>query len=672
MSIADNVANDGKRKAGADCPACAAAMSGGLGEGGTRPVSWARNRNALRTAAAGVLFAAGAAVENFTSAPRLMSVALYAATLIVAGAPVFIGGAKSIRARSLDMNALMSISITGAVLIGAWEEGAMVVLLFSIAEMIEEYTVSKANKSVEAMLELTPETALIKTPGGERETPVSQIRPGDIAIVRPGDRIPVDGVVAAGGTTVDQSAVTGESMPVAKLPGDMVFAGTINVDGAVEIEATKASGETMIARIRKMVEEARQRKAPAQALIDRFARVYTPAAVVAAAVVAVAPVVFFGEPFEKWFYRALVMLVIACPCALVISTPVAIVAALGAAARGGVLVRGGAHLEAIGRARAFAFDKTGTLTRGRLRVSAIAPVGGHSESEALLAAAALNSRSEHHIASAILEKARDSGLAPREASDFKAVRGRGVSGMIDGERFFAGNLAFMSENGVPLAALERAIEDLESGGATVIAVASASEAIGLIAIEDEPRAEAAAALRQIRRAGAREIVMLTGDNLSAARRVADAVGVDSVEARLLPDEKLEAVRRLREKYGVVAMVGDGVNDAPALAEAAVGIAMGAAGSDAAIETADVALVSDDIACIPFLMRLGAATISVIKQNIAFAIALKAAFLAAAAFGSATLWMAVFADTGASIIVVLNSVRLARAGTVARKRAAARP
>nr|HPI78834.1 HAD-IC family P-type ATPase [bacterium] len=258
MSIADNVANDGKRKAGADCPACAAAMSGGLGEGGTRPVSWARNRNALRTAAAGVLFAAGAAVENFTSAPRLVSVSIYAATLIVAGAPVFIGGAKSIRARSLDMNALMSISITGAVLIGAWEEGAMVVLLFSIAEMIEEYTVSKANKSVEAMLELTPETALIKTPGGERETPVSQIRPGDIAIVRPGDRIPVDGVVVYGGTTVDQSAVTGESMPVAKTAGDMVFAGTINVDGAVEIEATKESGETMIARIRKMVEEARQ------------------------------------------------------------------------------------------------------------------------------------------------------------------------------------------------------------------------------------------------------------------------------------------------------------------------------------------------------------------------------------------------------------------------------
>jgi Cd2+/Zn2+-exporting ATPase len=567
------------------------------------------------------------------------------------------------------MNALMSVSITGAVLIGAWEEGAMVVLLFSIAEMIEEYTASKANRSVVAMLELTPETALIKTSGGERETPVSEIRPGDVAIVRPGDRIPVDGVVAAGNTTVDQSAVTGESAPVAKTPGDMVFAGTINVDGAVEIEATKPSGDTMIARIRKMVEEARQRKAPAQTLIDRFARVYTPAAVAAAAVVAVAPVALFGEPFEKWFYRALVMLVIACPCALVISTPVAIVAALGAAARGGVLVRGGAHLEAIGRARAFAFDKTGTLTRGKLRVSAIAPMGGHSAAEALAAAAALNRRSEHHIASAILENARASGLTPPEAEDFRAVRGRGVSGLIGGVRFFAGNLAFMSENSVSSAALERAIVELESGGATVIAVASASEALGLIAIEDEPRAEAAEALREIRRAGAREIVMLTGDNFSAARRVADAVGVDSFGAGLLPDEKLDAVRRLKERRGVVAMVGDGVNDAPALAEATVGIAMGAAGSDAAVETADIALVSDDISRIPFLMRLGAGTISVIKQNIAFAIALKASFLVAAAFGAATLWMAVFADTGASIIVVLNSVRLARAGAADRRRTA---
>ncbi len=661
-----------KRKVGADCPACAAALSGGPDKNDAALISWPRKRNALRTAAAAVLFATAAATENFSSAPRLMSVALYAASLIVAGAPVFRGGAKAVRALALDMNALMTISITGAILIGAWEEAAMVVLLFSVAEMIEEFTVARAKKSVESMLELTPETALIKTPGGERVAPVSEIRPGDIAIVRPGDRIPVDGVVVYGGTTVDQSAVTGESMPVAKTAGDMVFAGTINVDGAVEIEATKASGETMIARIRKMVEEARERKAPAQALIDRFARVYTPAAVAAAAVVAVAPVAFFGEPFEKWFYRALVMLVIACPCALVISTPVAIVAALGAAARGGVLVRGGAHLETIGRARAFAFDKTGTLTLGELRVSEVSPLGGHSESEIVRVAAALNRRSEHHIASAILEKARDSGLSPLEADDFKAVRGRGVSGMIDGERFFAGNLAFIAENGVPLAGLERAVEDLESGGATVIAVASASEAIGLIAIEDEPRAEAAAALREIRRAGAREIVMLTGDNLSAARRVADAVGVDSFEAGLLPDEKLEAVRRLMKKHGIVAMVGDGVNDAPALAVATVGIAMGAAGSDAAIDTADVALVSDDIARIPFLMRLGAATLSVIKQNIAFSIALKAAFLVAAAFGSATLWMAVFADTGASIIVVLNSVRLARAGVVARKRAAARP
>lgn len=564
---------------------------------------------------------------------------------------------KGLKKREIDMNVLMLVSVTGAVAIGELHEAAMVVFLFAVAHMLEEFSMDRARRAISSILAIAPPMALLKDGDDEREVKVEEVRVGDTVIIKPGDRIPLDGVVSSGATYVNQAAITGESLPVEKNVGDEVFAGTINERGSVEVMVTKLAADTTLAKIIHMIEEAQAGKAPSQKTIDKFARYYTPIVIVAAALIMTVPYLFFGQPFELWFYRALVMLVISCPCALVISTPVALVSALSRAAKAGVLIKGGVHLETIAKVKAVAFDKTGTLTYGEPVVVDVITANGYSETDVVKAAASINCRSEHHIGKAIREKAKEMKIEYRAAENFEALAGKGASGVVDGSSCFVGNHKMLKQVGYCEGDVCRTLEKLEAEGRTVIVSGKPKDPYGFIIIEDRVRETAGEAVEKLRSEGVKNIVMLTGDNRWTAERIASKMNIDEVESELLPGDKLDAVNRLLEKHGSVAMIGDGVNDAPALAASTVGIAMGTAGTDAAMETADIALMSDDLMKIPSTVRLGRSTISIIKQNIIFAVGLKAVFMVAAASGIATLWMAVFADTGASILVILNSLRL---------------
>ncbi len=578
------------------------------------------------------------------------------------------------------------------------EEGALVVFLFSLGETLEGYTMERARRGIRSLMELAPAEATVLRPctdceehlgrslpdgtayeGGpcpwcdphEERVDVSQVAVGDTVLVRPGERIPVDGVVLRGSSSVDQAPVTGESVPVEKGPGDELFAGTVNGEGALEVEVTRLAADSTISRIIHMVEEAQARKAPSQRWVDRFARYYTPAVVGLAILIAAVPPLLFGQPFLEpptgghgWLYRALALLIIACPCALVISTPVSIVSGISNAARHGVLVKGGAYLEAAGSLRVIALDKTGTLTRGKPAVTDVIPAGDRSTEEVLTLAAGVESRSEHHLAQAIVAAARQRGIHFASAQDFQALTGRGASGLVDGVRVYIGNLTLFADEGVRIPAeIEARIERLEEEGKTTMALATATdghwEFWGIIGVADTVRPDAREAIAALKRLSIRRTVMLTGDNERTARAVAAQAGVDEVRANLLPEEKVAAVEGLLAEYGEVAMVGDGVNDAPALARATVGIAMGGAGTDQALETADIVLMADDLSKLPFAIRLSRRTLGVIRQNIGFSLLVKAVFMALAIPGMATLWMAVFADMGASLIVILNGMRLLR-------------
>lgn len=577
---------------------------------------------------------------------------------IIAGVVILAPGAiRGLKKRELDMNVLMLISVTGAVAIGELHEAAMVVFLFALAHMLEEFSMDRARRAVSSILAMAPPMALLKSGDSEREVRVEEVRVGDTVIIKPGDRVPLDGVVISGATYINQAAITGESLPVEKRAGDEVFAGTINERGSVEVNVTKLAADTTLAKIIHMIEEAQAGKAPSQKTIDKFARYYTPAVILAAVLIMTIPYLFFGQPFELWFYRALVMLVISCPCALVISTPVALVTALSRAAKAGALIKGGVHLEAIAKINAVAFDKTGTLTYGEPVVVDVIALNGYAETDVVKAAASINCRSEHHVGKAIRDRAKEMKIEYRAADNFEALAGKGASGVVDGATCFVGNHKMLRQVGYCEGDVCRRLEKLEAEGRTVIVSGRQKDPFGFIVIEDRVRESAAEAVEKLRRAGIKNLIMLTGDNRWTAERIASKMKIDEVEAELLPGDKLDAVKRLLKKHGAVAMIGDGVNDAPALAAATVGIAMGTAGTDAAIETADIALMSDDLMKIPSTIRLGRATLSIIKQNIIFAVALKAAFMIAAASGIATLWMAVFADTGASILVILNSLRL---------------
>jgi Cd2+/Zn2+-exporting ATPase len=561
-----------------------------------------------------------------------------------------------------DMNLLMVVAVIGAIGIGELFEAATVAFLFALSLALESWSVGRARRAISALLDLAPPTVRVRVDDGkEREFPAAEVAVGTHFIVRPGERIPLDGRVVAGASSVNQAPITGESMPVVKEADAEVFAGTINGDGALEIESTKAAEDTTLARIIRMVEEAHGRRAQVEQWVEKFAAVYTPAVIVVALAIFLVPPLAFGAAWAEWFYRALVLLVIACPCALVISTPVSIVAALAASARQGVLVKGGVFIEQPARLKALAFDKTGTLTRGAPKVVGVFPLNDHSEEELLERAAALEARSAHPLARAVSAYAAECGVDVKAAGDVQVLQGKGVTGIFDGEPFWLGSHRYVIERGQDSPEASRQAESLEQEGKTVVAIGNDRHLCGLLAIADTVRPGASETLRALRASGIEHLVMLTGDNQATAEAIARDVGIDEVHAELLPADKVAAIEHLVEKYGTVAMVGDGVNDAPAMARASFGIAMGAAGSDAAIETADIALMTDDLSKLPWLVGHSKRTLGVVRQNIVFALGVKAVFVILTFAGFATLWGAIAADVGASLLVVANALRLLRPG-----------
>lgn len=560
---------------------------------------------------------------------------------------------SSLKAGQLDANLLMLVAVAGAVAIGEWSEGAMVVLLFAIGNLLQAYTVDRTRRSIRSLMELAPLEATIRRDGREIVLPVDQVVVGDIVVVKPGEKLPVDGLVLEGESVVNQAPITGESLPIEKRSGDTVFAGTVNGYGLLVLSVVRQAADSTLARIIHLVEEAQAQKAPSQQYIDRFARWYTPLVMVGALLFAVVPPFLLGEPFEPWLYKALTLLVIACPCALVLSTPVSIVSAIGAASRRGVLIKGGAYLEEMGRIQAVAFDKTGTLTSGRLMVTDMLAFDGLAVETVLTAAATVEQGSEHPIAKAILVKA--AGLVLTSGGGFFILPGKGAQATVNGEILYVGNHRLFA-HALNLAEASAVGEALSAAGKTIVYVGSASKVFGLIAVADTIRENSQAAIESLRQAGVKHILMLTGDNAGAAGSVASRLGLDGVMSGLLPTEKVAAVRELVDRYQHVAMVGDGVNDAPALSAASIGIAMGAAGSDAALEAADMALMADDLHSVAYAIKLGRRTLTIIKQNIWFSVGIKLAFVVLTVFGLSNLWMAVFADTGAAVLVTLNGMR----------------
>ena len=556
-----------------------------------------------------------------------------------------------------DMNLLMTIAVAGAMLIGEWLEAATVAFLFSLSLTLEAWSVGRARRAIEALLKLAPSVARVITAEGERDVPAEQVAIGSRFVVRPGERIALDGQVRAGISHVNQAPITGESVPVEKAPGATVFAGTINGDGAIEVESTKAATDTTLAHIIRLVGDAQARRAPSEQWVERFARIYTPAVMALAIVVALVPPALLGASWNASVYAALALLVIGCPCALVISTPVTIVAALAASARQGVLVKGGEHMEAPAHLNAVALDKTGTLTRGQPVVVDVLPLNGHSEQELLARAAALESRSDHPLARAVLECARERGVEALRVGDFRIVPGKGAIGMVEGREYWLGSHRYLEERGQETPAVHEELERLSAAGRSVIIVGNDDHVCGMLATADDLRPEAAASVAALKRAGISWVVMLTGDNRATAEIIGRRAGVDEVQAELLPADKVAAVERLVRQWKTVAMVGDGVNDAPAMARASVGIAMGAAGSDAAIETADIALMSDDLSRLPWLVAHARRTLRVIRQNITVALGVKLVFVGLTFSGHASLWGAIAADMGVSLLVIANALRL---------------
>jgi Zn2+/Cd2+-exporting ATPase len=564
---------------------------------------------------------------------------------------------QSILRRSLDINVLMVIAVIGAMFVGEYEEAAMVVTLFAAAQWLEAQSLDRARQAIGKLIEQAPTEILIRDGGADRLVDIDRVNPGALMIVRPGEKFALDGIVRSGQSEVNQAPITGESLPVEKGEGDDVFAGTVNGHGALTVAVTRRRADTTLARIVHLVESAQAKRAPLQQFIDRFAAWYTPSIVVLALVVAAVPIVVPGESFETWVYRALVLLVVSCPCALVISTPVSIVSALAGAARQGVLVKGGIHLERLATVRVVAFDKTGTVTTGHLTLDEVRPLGNHSENDVVGAAASLESQSEHPIAAAILSEARARQVALDMPSMVRALPGLGVEGQVGGAPVICGTPRLFASRGTLSPDAAAAAQELASRGMSPVIVWRSGQAIGVLGVTDRPKPDAARVMSDLRAQGVARVAMLTGDHDAAARATGSQVGVDDVRSAQLPEDKVSAVEELRHAHGAIAMVGDGVNDAPALAAADVGIVMGAMGSDAALETADIALMTDELPKVPYTIRLSRATLANIRANVALSIGLKAAFVILAVAGVATLWMAVLADTGASALVVANAVRL---------------
>ena len=569
-------------------------------------------------------------------------------------------GWLALKSFTLNINFLMSLAVVGAVAIGEWPEAAMVIFLFALAELIETLSMDHARNAIHGLMAMTPDTAWVQLAGEWREVAAESVSVGVTVRVRPGERIPLDGVVSAGSSSVNQAPITGESVPVAKASGDPVFAGTVNERGMLEFRVTANKGNTTLARIVKSVQEAQGQRAPTQRFIDKFAGYYTPVVVALAALTVAVPTLFFGAAFEPWFYKALVMLVISCPCALVISTPVTVVSGLAAAARQGILVKGGLHLENGRLIKAVALDKTGTLTHGKPVVTDVIPLGGRTADKMLALAAGVDAHSEHPVAAAIVAAWRNpSGGEAREVpvtDSFESLTGRGAKAVLAGGLYYVGNHRLIEELGACSPAVEAELERLEKEGKTAVVLAAEKEALCVIGVADTVRPHSREAIDQLHALGVAS-TLLTGDNQATADAIAAQVGIDDARGNLLPEDKLAAMDGLLARYGNVGMAGDGINDAPALAKATIGFAMGAAGTDTAIETADVALMDDDLRKLPHFIRLSRGTSGILRQNIALAISIKAVFFALAFAGKATLFMAVFADMGASLLVIFNGLRL---------------
>lgn len=627
----------------------------GSASGAARP-AW-RDRRLIELVGAALLWTIGSVAEHSGVASAIVAIPFLAAMLL-AGYPVARAARFALSARRADMNVLMLIAAIGAILIGEWEEGASVLVLFTVGLLLQSRTVDRTRRAMQALVRLAPDRATVRRPTGDERVAVGTIKAGELAIVLPGERLPIDGLVETGSSEVDQSAITGESVPVTVSAGNSVFAGTMNGNGLLEVRATKTAAESTLSGIVRMVEQAQSSRAPAQAFIDRFAAVYTPLAVAAAVALALVGSILTGD-VRDWVFRGLVMLVVACPCALVISTPVALVSAIGSAARRGILFKGGSAIEALAAVNAVAFDKTGTLTHGRPRVTGLIPLDGITADELLATAAAVERGSAHPIAHGIARAAAERGVAMPAADAFRAQPGSGVFATVEGQE-----AAVLSPRG--LAGLPRAIAgDIarrEQHGETVVVVYRAGRLLGAIGLIDGARAEAAGAIAALHAAGLRTI-MLTGDNAHVAERIGSALDIGAVTAELLPAGKVAAIQSHAGR-GPVAMVGDGINDAPALAAASVGIAMGVGGSDVAIETADVALLADNLDRLPVAIALARSTMRTIRQNIAVSLLVKIVFVALTVAGVTNLWLAVAADMGTSLLVTLNALRLLRASNSA--------
>jgi Zn2+/Cd2+-exporting ATPase len=606
----------------------------------------------------GLLALIGSATPGTAMLP-FASWLLYLAAIVSGAWYVVPKALYALRTVRPDMHVLMLVAVAGAMVLGDWCEAAAVAFLFALALLLESWSVERARLAIRALMDLAPPTARCLHPDGGDvvEQRVDTVPIGTTIFVRPGEKIPLDGTVTQGDTMVNQAPITGEAVPVPKMVGDEVFAGTINGDSAFTFRTTKPAADTTLARIIHLVAEAKSRRAPREQWVERFARIYTPTMMGLAGLLATLPPLLGAGPWSLWVYNALVLLVIACPCALVLSTPVSVVAGLTAAARAGVLIKGGASLEAPARLRAIAFDKTGTLTCGQPTVQEVIPLHGHTVQELLTCAAALEAHSAHPLARAILQKAASLGLTTPPAEQFTALQGRGAEAVIHGKRFWIGSHRLMEDLGVEDAAFHALATRLEDAGHSLVAISTEEHICGLISVADGVRAVAAEVVRTLKRLGIAVIVMLTGDNRGTAQAVGTLLGVDQVHAELLPADKVTAIEALRHRYGEIAMVGDGVNDAPAMAAATLGIAMGAIGTAAAMETADITLMSDDLTRLAWLVGHARRTLRVIQQNIVCALGLKLLFILLAVTGVATLWMAIAADMGASLLVMFNGLRL---------------
>jgi Cd2+/Zn2+-exporting ATPase len=640
--------------------------------------------DAVRALVAGAALAAGYIVQRLAGTgagaamgavggPAVPMTPANIAWMVLFGIAVVVGGWSnfkravfSIVRLDFNMAVLMSVAVIGAVLIRAWDEAAVVAFLYSASDVLTAWSVGRARRSIRDLLDAAPPTARILRQAGEVVVGVEDVSVGETMLLKPGEKIALDGEIIEGAAAIDESSITGESVPAERGPGDAVFAGTLNTDGSLRVRVTRLCDDTTLARIIDLVEEAQGSRAPSQAFVDRFAAIYTPAVLALAAGIVLLPPLVAGQPWAPWIYRGLALLVVSCPCALVVSTPVAIVSAIGNAARNGVLVKGGVYLELMGSIKAVAFDKTGTLTRGRpeLTDAIVAPgaVGPDGQpltvDELLCLAASLEASSEHPLARAVLRGAEGRGCGAHAVTGFRALAGLGARGEVDGIDVRIGNSRLFE--GAPVADVAAPlVAPLHAEGKTAMLLATDTSLLGVLAVADEVRPDARAAVASLRAAGIRHVAMLTGDNQAAADAIAARTGVDATRAELLPEDKVAAVKELLAEHGAVAMVGDGVNDAPALATATVGIAMGGAGTDTALETADIALMADDLGKLPFTVRLSRATLSMIRQNIAFSLTVKLVAVALVFPGWLTLWLAILSDMGATLIVTLNAMRLLR-------------